>query len=161
MAGEAETYKVTENRHVPEFDGDPKHFVVWWRRFRGYAGINKFKEAIGDKRDPYMPEREDTVLNLNTGEGKKKAKAVQQNAMAMHNLSNAFTSEALGTLLDEACSEEWPDGEAYKVIKAVKKKYQHSDDMAAVEIRNELSQIHMKPYEDPSVLFEQIINIRG
>ena len=119
-----ESKMIAMSKHVPLFDGDPKNYPVWWRCFRGYAGINKFKEAISEVRDPNMPESEATVLDLSTEQGKKQARAVGQNANAIHNLNNAFMTRSLGILISAACSEEWPDGKAYKVIKALKDKYQ-------------------------------------
>ena len=85
--------------------------------------------TIQDVADPDLPVAEDTVLDENKADEKKKIDARKRNLTAMANLTMALTSEGAMSLVFESYSDEWPSGLAWKVVKALKLKYMPQDTM--------------------------------
>ena len=50
--------------NVPTFDGDHQKFQLWWRKFKAYGYLAGFGDAIGEERDPNLPETHTTPLDL-------------------------------------------------------------------------------------------------
>jgi hypothetical protein len=86
---------------------------------------------------------------------------VQRNAIAMANLTMAFTSEATINLVCKAMTVEWPTGLAHLVVLALFKKCRPQDTIARVELRKVLNAIKMKKGKDPATLFEQMCSIEN
>jgi len=76
---------------LPMFDGDHKKFQMWNTRFRAFATVSRFAEALAPQA--MMPAREDELIDETTDDGRLKALAIRRNGVAMANLSMAFTSE--------------------------------------------------------------------
>jgi hypothetical protein len=89
------------------------------------------------------------------------AKAKKRNAIAMANLTVAFTSEMAMGLVYKAQTEEWPGGLAYLVVAALKAKYMPDDVITKVELRQMLGKVKMKKDDEPSILFEQLSTIEN
>jgi hypothetical protein len=80
---------------LPTFDGQHKNFQLWWTRFVAYATVYKFFQAISkDAPEVDMPTNEAEALDESDDTHKDKIAAKKRNAVAMANLSMAFTSEA-------------------------------------------------------------------
>ena len=141
---------------LPKFDGAPKSFMIWYTRFMAYASVMKFAEAVRKTKDPNLPAKEGDAIDESTDDGKKKAAALKRNAVAMANLTMAFTTEQLIGMIYKAANDDWPSGLAYKVIESLFKKYVPQDLVSKIELRRALSAISMKKDEDPEVLFEAI-----
>ena len=147
---------------LPMFDGAHKNFQLWWTRFVAYATVYKFVEAINkDAPDPSMPASDAELLDETVDADKTKIAAKKRNAVAMANLSMAFTSEGTMGLVYKAMTSAWPNGLAHLVIKALFKKYQPQDTVTRVELRQMLNKIGMKKNADPATLFEQIASIEN
>ena len=106
---------------LPMFDGDHKKFQMWNTRFRAFATVSRFAEALAPQA--MMPAREDELIDETTDDGRLKALAIRRNGVAMANLSMAFTSEGTIGLVYKAMTPEWPGGLAYLVMEALNKKY--------------------------------------
>jgi hypothetical protein len=91
MADDAESSRTTSVR-LPLFDGQHKNYQIWWTRFIAYASVHQFTQALKTGGEmTIMPARDDTVVDPTTHPAVAKAK--KRNAIAMANLSMAFTSE--------------------------------------------------------------------
>jgi hypothetical protein len=101
-----------------------------------------------------MPPSDDAVVDATTHPAMAKAK--KRNAIAMANLTMAFTSEMTMGLVYNAQTEEWPGGLAYLVVAALKAKYMPDDVITKVELRQMLSEVKMKKDEETSILFKQL-----
>ena len=66
---------------LPVFSGEKKAYAGWLRRFKAYAQLHNFHEALSEQAD--MPESSETVLDVKTDEGSKQAAAVERNTRAM------------------------------------------------------------------------------
>jgi hypothetical protein len=71
-------------------------------------------------------------------------KAKRRNAIAMANLTMAFTSESTMGLIYKAQTEEWPGGLEHLVVKALRAKYMPDNAITKVELRQMLSKVKMK-----------------
>ena len=56
-----------------------------------------------------------------------KIKARKRNAVAVANLTMAFTTDEAMSIVYDSATTSWPSGLAWKIIKAMKKKYQPED----------------------------------
>ena len=110
---------------MPTFDGSHKNFQLWWTRFVGYATVYQFVKAINkDAPDPDMPASDAVLLDETVAADKIMIEAKKKNAVAMANLSMAFTSEGSMGLVYKAMTSAWPNGLAHLVIKSLFNKYQ-------------------------------------
>ena len=152
---------VARKLELPTFDGTPAKFQMWWTRFKAYAAVMGFLPAIQIVKEVNMPTDESEEIDETQEEGKKKAAAKRRNALAVANLTMAFTTEATICLVYESVTEEWPSGLAHRIVDALFKKYQPQDTMTKVELRQQLNKVSLKKTEDPAKLFEQIAAIQN
>jgi hypothetical protein len=82
---------------------------------------------IGGKND--MPASEDTVLDPAKENGKKKIAAKKKHAIAIANVTLAFTAEGEMALACKSVSAAWPSGLAHLIVKAAFSKHQPQDTM--------------------------------
>jgi hypothetical protein len=146
---------------LPVFGGAHADFQVWWTRFMAFAAVYKFTQALKVGGETNLPAKEDDAIDISTDVGKLQSAAVRRNAIAMANLTMAFTSEATINLVYKAMTVEWPTGLAHLVVAAMFKKYRPQDTITRVELRQVLNNIKMKKGKDPATLFEQICSIEN
>jgi hypothetical protein len=88
---------------LPTFNGAHKTFQLWWTRFEGYATVYNFVEAINkDAPDPDLPASDAVLLDETVNADKIMIAVKKRNAVAMVNLSMAFTSEGTMGLVYKA-----------------------------------------------------------
>jgi hypothetical protein len=92
---------------------------------------------------------------------KKKIVAKRRNAVAMANLSMAFTSEGTKGLVYKAINAKWPNGLVHLMIRGLFKKYQPQDTVTLVELRWMLNKISMKKDANTATMFEQIASVKN
>lgn len=144
---------------LPTFNGKSEGFEKWWMRFKAYAQVYKFVQALQKEDD--LPATESTEIDESSATGKKQAMAKKRNALAMACFTMSFTSDGLLGMINESMTSEWPSGLAYLVVEALNKEYRPMDRMTRVDLRTDLNNIHMKKKDKPSVLFEQIAHIKN
>jgi len=108
---------------LPAFDGTDSKFSMWWTRFKAYAAVMGFLPAIQVGGETMMPASEGKEIDETQEDGKKKAAAKKRNAIAVANLTMAFTTEATMCLVYKTVSSEWPSGLAHKIVSKLFKKY--------------------------------------
>ena len=147
---------------LPVFDGKHAKFQIWWTRFKAYAVVFGYAGAVKIGGEADMPPTEATFLDLSSDDGKKMASALKRNAVAVVNLTMAFTSEGTIALVYEAMNDpEWPSGLAHVIVAALMDKYQPQDTVTRVELRKMLNKVSMKKTENPAVIFEQLSSINN
>jgi hypothetical protein len=137
---------------MPTFDGDPRNFANWWKKFLAYATMSKFKDILKEVRDVNLPESE--VSEENEEITKEQRIAIRKNEVAMASFSMAFTMDKAMNMVYAASTEGWQEGEAYLVVRELMKKYRPLDTVSKIEMRQELTRIKMRKGMDPSLLFE-------
>lgn len=139
---------------LPKFDGTVKTFQGWLVRFQAYATVYKFLSAL--KKDSNMPDSEGSEIDESTAAGKRRAKAKAANALAVASLALSFSKDTLLMYVTKSMTAEWSSGLAYKIMDALKKKYQPDDQLSRVEVRVAMNKVQMKAKEDPTVLIDQL-----
>jgi hypothetical protein len=124
-----------------------------------YASVHQFTQALKTGGETTMPTSDDVTVDATTHP--QVAKAKKRNAIAMANLTMAFTSEMTMGLVHKAQTEEWPGGLAYLVVAALKAKYMPDDVITKVELRKMLAKVKMKKDNEPSILFKQLSAIES
>ena len=159
MSEEDDNYSKTAR--IPTFDGTHAKFQMWWTRMKAYAALRGYAQTLKATKERDMPQGETTAIDLSTETGKKQAAAKKRNALAMANMTMAFTSEGLMALVYQSQDSEWPGGLVHKVVALLLKKYMPKDRISRVELRTAMAAVSMKKDDDPAVLFEQISVIQN
>ena len=146
-----------EKAKVPMFDGDEENFDRWEIQWKAFAQVENLAGALGKQLDADMPE---SVLAFNktekAGTTSKEAKAaVKANRQAMAYLALALKPMELLRLLTRAVTTEWPEGEAWKVMKQLQDIYRPNDVQSIAEGRFKLASIKMGADENPSIIVLQ------
>jgi hypothetical protein len=151
-----------KSARLPTFDGMLDKFPVWWTRFEAFAVVHKYEKAIRvNGPDSDLPASDSEAIDESTDDGKKKSVTKKRNAIAMANLSMAFTKEPMMQLIYKAKSQAWPGGLAHEVVKGLFKKYRPIDMMTLVELQQVLGKVSMKQKDDLAVIFEWIGSIKN
>ena len=146
---------------LPLFDGKHDKFQVWWTRLEAYAGVFGFLAALKTGGETDLPATETTTIDETTDRGKLALAAKKRNAIAVANLTMAFTTDGTMALVYKAKTNAWPSGLAHLIATALKNKYQPQDTMTRVELRHQLNKVKLKKGADPATLFEQISSIEN
>ena len=142
---------------VPEFDSG--NFFVWWRRFKAYATIYKFEDALNEVVNPNLPAKDSDALDPSNSADVAKIRAKKQNAAAMAAFTLSFTTEAAMAFVDGAATKDWPNGRADLVVVGLFNHYRPQDIMSEAEMERDIMKIKMRKNQDPAVLFTQIAAI--
>jgi DNA-directed RNA polymerase subunit M/transcription elongation factor TFIIS len=142
---------------LPFFDGEPNKFKGWWMRFKSYATIKKFSQAIQRVAEKDLPADEATDVSSD----QMKTAARNRNFMAISCLTMAFQDDALLNMIEQSETADWPSGLAYLVVDELFKKYRLVDIISRVEMRTKLSKVTKKPSDDPRVQFNQLASIQS
>jgi hypothetical protein len=139
----------------PSFDGSLKNYQMWWTKFRAFATLSGFAEAIKEDPDPMLPTSSTTAVE-DTEDAAKMKFAILKNDLAMSSFTIAFTKEGIMRLVSQAKTKEWPDGAAHLIVRMLNKKFRPNDMMSKVELRQQLNKVVMKKGSNPAVLFETL-----
>jgi hypothetical protein len=137
---------------VPTFDGKRDSFQVRWLRFQAFSKAYKFRSAIDDKKEYDLPDKEESQ----PGDTTAQEEARERNNTAVYYLNVAFESGESMKFIYKGFTMNYPNGLAYLVIKALKKKFKPQDATSNLEFTQALMRIKMQPKENPSTLFTQI-----
>jgi hypothetical protein len=83
MADDSKTIK------IPLFDGKSKNFVMWWIRFKAYAKVMGFHQALNVDPEPALPVTQKDAEQLDPKEARNKnaIDAMNRNDKALSNLA--------------------------------------------------------------------------
>ena len=146
-------------RKLPSLDGLAENYDKWKIKWAAFAEVEGLSDALGDSLDPNMPDSSVSVLGKDAA-GKLKAAVVKTNKNAMAYLALAFDNMKLLRLVTKPKSDEWPEGEAWKVMQFLTKKYHTNNLQARVELRKRLLNLKLSLDQDPYDLFEELAAIK-
>jgi len=129
---------------------------MWKAAFVEVEGLS---DALGDCLDPNMPDSSVSVLGKDVT-GKLQAAAVKTNKKAMAYLELAFDNMKLLRLVTKVKSDEWLEGEAWKAMQFLTKKYHPNNLQERVELRKRLVNLKLRFDQDPSYLLEELVAIK-
>ena len=118
--------------------------------------MHKFAQAL--EADAEMPSTGAVLIDITTDPGKLQDAAKRRNEIAMVNYTMAFVSERTISMVYDTVTVEWPDGLAYHITNALKKKYMPQDNVTCVELRHMLNKASMKPNSDPRVILSKSVH---
>jgi hypothetical protein len=147
-----------KHERVPVFAGDEKKFPAWAMAFKAHCKVRKCKQAL--TKNPNLPVKELDEYPA-TEEGKKHAKAVEQNDEAISQLTLALQGEALLGFIEQTYTDEFPDGLAYQVMELLNERYTESAVMKEANLNDELAAIRMGETEDPSKMLDTLATIKA
>lgn len=145
---------------LPLWNGKESTFQVWWTRLVAYALVYGFHKALVGTEKNLLPDKEDDVVP-DSDAGKKSDAARKRNAIAVANLTMAFTTDSTMSMVYKAQTDDWPSGKAHEIVEILMKKFKPADTMSRVEMRVALTKIKMKKDDDPEVLFEQLSAVQN
>ena len=146
---------------LPTFDGKDANFSMFWMRFKAYAGVKGFLQALQEVPDKDMPLDEATVLDLTDPQEALQIAAKKRNALAVASYTMAFTTNTLMMYVQRATTENWPGGLSHLITRALFARYRPRDNISHVELRLMLNKVQMKNNDSPEKLFEQLSAIEA
>ena len=152
----------TKSVKLPAFDGTHEGYQRWWMRFRAYARVNKWVQALTPGTgDPDLPGSDAEALDNNVDIAASQTLAKKRNDIAMAQFTMAFTTDSELSMVLAAESTDWPNGKASSVVDALIQKFCPQDTASLVELQQELNSVSMKPNDDPAVMFGKLSAIRN
>jgi hypothetical protein len=145
--------------NIPTLNGNANNYTMWWAKFKAFATLNGFSEAIQIEPNPDMPKKYTNNIDISTKDGKWQYGAKRMNDMAISSLNMAFDKEGIMRLISKAKTKEWPEGLAYLVVLELNKKFKPNDIITKVEMRQKLNQVSMKKGSDPALIFKSLAEI--
>jgi hypothetical protein len=112
---------------LPTFDGTVEKFQIFWMRFKAYAKVYKFSQALKTGGETDLPRTNSTSIDLGTDAGKLQAEAKKRNEIAIANFTMAFTSEGTISLVYKSSTADWLDGLAHLIVVAMLQRYMPQD----------------------------------
>jgi hypothetical protein len=79
---------------------------MWWTKFRAFAMLSGFSEAIQEDPDPMLPTTSSYEIDKDTNEGKKQNIAKKRNELAISSFTIAFTKEGILRVVSKSKSRE-------------------------------------------------------
>jgi hypothetical protein len=107
---------------LPCFDGRKENYDKWATEWEAFAEEVGLSDALGEAIDPNMPDSSASVIEKDAA-GKLQVAAVKTNKKAMAYLALAFDNMKLLRFITKAKLDKWPEGEAWKVMQFLTKKY--------------------------------------
>jgi hypothetical protein len=153
------TYK--KSVRLPTFDSTVEKFQIFWMRFKAYAKLYKFLQALTIGGETHLPATDATTIDLTTDAVMLQAAAKKRNEIAIANFTMAFTSEGTISLVYKAANADWPDGLAHLIVVAMLQRYMPQDTVTRVELRQMLNKVSMKTEDDPRGIFEHMSSIEN
>jgi hypothetical protein len=148
---------------IPLWDGEREGFRIWWTKFEAVASIEGWDKALRPEFEQELPENKDAFDDINPDKAQKQREAVHLNSKAVFALCMSLTSNRIMTKYYSSITKEYPQGVAWKAVKAILDEYLPSkyDFTVIAEYRKKLANVTMKENEDPKVLYEELCRIKN
>ena len=132
---------------IVSFNDNKENYRMWAKKFLSIASTKKYKDIlIGSKVAPKF----DEVIDETSEEGKRMLQAKELNEKAYNDLVLACTGEIGFSIVDEAISDDYPEGDARRAWVNLEKKFQPSSSANKVQLRREFNSSKLKNWKkDP------------
>ena len=126
--------------------------------FLAYAKLKKFKPALNKSIDTLFPKNKEDVDFMDKIDASDKPiiKVVKQNDVAITQLTMAFETESLMSIITKMETDEWPSDKAHEVMDELDEKYNPKDRISRVEMRRRSNKVRMEKRENSTTLFYQL-----
>ena len=132
---------------IIDFKDDRDEFRMWSKKFLSLAGLRKYRNVLmGETEVP----KHDLVLDETDAVQKKLIEARKANNNAYNDLVLACSGDIGFAIVDEATSEDLPDGDARLAWINLEKKFQPSTSANKVQLRKEFNASKLNSWsQDP------------
>ena len=127
------------------FSGKKEAWTMWSRKFVTRAMTKKYKDVL---LGTIVPPKHDEDLNVQTADGRVKAKAREANERAYNDLMLSCEEDVCFGIVDAARTENLPDGDAAKAWKGLLAKYEPSTAAEKVKLDREFTKSALKNASD-------------
>ena len=144
----------------PQFSGKEKDYPLYMLQLQAYAVEAGFSEAMVEAFDHELPASEDTVLDESVPSEKRQAEARDKNTKLMRTLLMGIKDPKLINYIALAKSNNWKGGKGWLVLKEMARRYAPDDDIAEMEMEEELDKIKLTASKDPNTILDDIARIQ-
>ena len=134
---------------LPVFTGEESKYQMWIKRFKAFARVKNFSEAL--KRDANLLDSEADWKALARTNAKYKHGV--KNNVAVPQLTLALDDPLLMNLISKSETADWPGGVAWKVMELLENKYNPKDRISRIEMMRRMNKVRMTEKENPDTLF--------
>ena len=117
----------------PTFDGKDTNFANWYAKFLAYGEVHGFGSALTETKPSDLEDDSNDANHFDEANHPKAVKQYKANALAMANLTMAFTNDnnvCMGFIF-KSMGTHWPKGRAWYVMEKLLKKYRPNDLMVS------------------------------
>jgi hypothetical protein len=143
---------------VLTFDGKDKNWNMWSKKFLARANYRKYKDIL-TKDGLKVPKWNEDLGD--TAEGKKKESLREANQKAYDELILAMYDETCFNLVDEARTDDLPDGDARMAWNALEEKFRPSKGLALIDVLYDFQHCTLKDGSDPLLWFLELERLRA
>ena len=120
-------------------------FSMWFTKFKAFAVVNNFWQAINATQDVNLPgiEADAEALDRNDATSAAAVKAYDANTQAVAYVTMAFTEYVLMLMVDNACTADWASGRADLIVAALVAEYRPDDTISKAEFKKKLMQVSL------------------
>ena len=152
---------------------DPESYLSWRKMFQGFLAVKGGKYAMSKEGFGYLPEcwceHQDVSIpesvepdKAKREEKEKKTKmALKSNDLAMAYFNLALQHNRAKMCIDQAISEEYPDGKAKLLMERLDLKFRPNTGYECELLRDKLRKIQCKENDDPNDVFDKIAGVRN
>jgi hypothetical protein len=134
-------------------------YIDWERRFKAYAATKDFLPALQGRANLPAAYTDPVLMPVTTDAEKAAKRAIEMNSLGMAFLHQAVESPKGIKLLEKSATADYPEGIAVEAMTSMKNKFAKIDDLTAVELRKNLSNLKWDKDREPSKFFEEMDGI--
>ena len=138
---------------VLEFDGKETSWTMWQAKYQARARTKGWIKVLLGKE---TPPKFDKVIDISTALGKTEEKLCEVNEQGYSDLLLSMEDEIAFGLVDEAKTNDQPDGDLHTAWKALVAKYQPATVNALVQLKQELMNCVMSSGENPEEYVQRV-----
>ena len=122
---------------IPTFDGKKEKFQKFLLKFKVYANAKSFKNAL-TRATALLPD-DPNAAGLTDDETKR----IKDNNNAVCALTMALTGDEVFEIVANSMTEDYPDGEAWRIMEDLLSEFQPNDGTSRLEFLNALNQVKL------------------
>ena len=132
-----------------EFDGTAKNFPKYEIQLKAALGMEGMTRALDPAFENELPSLEAAVLVETDASDKKKMEARKMNAKVVNMIVLGQKSTTMINMIESTKTDEWPTGLAHEIWAEFKARFAPNDDIAEMDMEEDLAKIRIGAKEDP------------
>ena len=139
-----------------EFDGTAKSFPKYEVQLKAALGIEGWTKVLDEKFKQELPASEHDVLDETKPDEKKRIEARELNAKVVNMIVLGQKSVTMINMIETTKSADWPSGLACEIWSEFRGRFAPEDDIAEMDMEDELAKIRITAKEDPWKVVDKI-----